>query len=561
MLKLHFNRIQAVFFIVLGIFLFISLVYSSDPFQTAKTCTDTWGTSCSDETFDDAFDPCNGTQTGTSEYVKEVYINASSFQPNDPINVTCKFQEMPNEDGVPTDEEYVYYYNTTSWIRVASWTGETGNTVNKSVTFSLNSTEGTHYVRCIIVYRDSGTVQLVSTEYCANDTTVTTGRYDNDDVNFTVAADLIPHFWNLTNYTTGAEIASGSTLTRSDLINVTANWTKAINNAFVEHNGTGTFVNYTISSFTGNWTNYTLNLSNISEFNIQTIGVRAIYANDTGYFGWNKTSPELYFTLDAGNPPNVTNFWFSRSGVDTNSTKPFNLLTIHANVSDDVGLDTVIANITYPNGTSINATMSGSSSYDEWLLWNLTFNLTLEHEQSGTYTVRIIARDIGGQEKTSGTDYDLENMTFSVTPLSGLFGTTRTCSDTFGLSCNSDDTNDTNTDDCIGTHSVSQSRKIQEVYINGNYFFPGDGIKVTCEFFESTAGDNYEYIWYYNTTTWINIWNGTGTLNEPVNKSVVFNLNYSEGTHIVRCIYSYDNPVDDECADSGLVYDNQSPIT
>jgi len=147
----------------------------------------------------------------------------------------------------------------------------------------------------------------------------------------------------------------------------------------------------------------------------------------------------------------------------------------------------------------------------------------------------------------------LINFAYASNPLK----TTKTCSDVFDSSCSDASTNDTCTDDCIGKQYPSgDDPKVVEVYISASSFFPGEAITVTCQFRETAGSKNYEYIWYYNTATWIKVWEDTSANELPVNKSVVFNLNYSEGTHIVRCIYSYDNPVDDECADSGLVYDN-----
>jgi len=171
MFKLHFNRIQAIFFIVFGIFLFINLVYSSNLFQTPRTCRDTWGSSCSVSTLDDALDPCNGTQTSANEYVKEVYINASYFFFNDAINVTCEFQETDTDPG-EKEQKYIYYYNGLNWIQIWSNISDSGGgTINQTAVFQLNATEGTHWVRCIILLSDYSP-DLDTTEYCANSSTV-----------------------------------------------------------------------------------------------------------------------------------------------------------------------------------------------------------------------------------------------------------------------------------------------------------------------------------------------------------------------------------------------------
>jgi hypothetical protein len=90
-------------------------------------------------------------------------------------------------------------------------------------------------------------------------------------------------------------------LTRNDLINASVHWNKNISyisSAVIRHNGNGSFANWSIPSpYTGNWTNYTLNLSNPTEFSTPgLINVSYIWANDT--FGLeNYTSPSHYFYL------------------------------------------------------------------------------------------------------------------------------------------------------------------------------------------------------------------------------------------------------------------------
>lgn len=399
MLKSHFNKIQAIFLIVFSIFLFISIVYSSNPFQTPKTCSNTWGSSCDSTSLDDARDPCNGTQTSTSEYVKEVYINASSFFPNDIINVTCEFQENSGLGGSTTDEEYVYYYNTTTWMRIKKWTGETGNVVNKSVAFQVNETEGTHWVRCIILLGDTDFPELDTTEYCANGTTVGTGDYDNDDINFTVTTRLTYDFWNLTNYTTGEEIASGQTYTRDDRINVSAHWNKNISYALVEHNGTGTWTNYTISSFTGNWTNYTLNLSNRSEFNAKTIGIRAIYVNDTTS-AENYTSPLLHFKLNLVEPQ-----WVEGTNYTSATCAACNV-EFRLNWTDTEELSGYIFSIINGTEFSTETVETGSSGGHSSIALDSNENVHISHSNVTGGILRYCNNTLGSWncEEISGTD-------------------------------------------------------------------------------------------------------------------------------------------------------------
>jgi hypothetical protein len=422
-MKTKFKKVWILFIVVFYIIL-LSNFSNSSPFETWKTCSQTWGQSCNSTTLDDSFkgaeglngtqpNGCNGTQSAglSYPYISEVYINATNFFPETGINVTCEFVQNV---GGSTYFEYLWYYNTTHWINIQNWTNtSSGTTFNRSANFKLNSSEGTNIIRCILSFNFSANSnQGMIPDECANVTY--SDFYDNDDVNFTITGRLTYDFWNLTNYTTGENISSGQTFNRTNLINVSAHWNKFINNAWVEHNGTGSWHNYTISNFTGNWTNYTLNLSNSSEFNVTTIAINAIYANNT-FSATNNTSPLLYFSLSAGNAPNITNFWFNYSGITTNRTNKYTNLTIYANVSDDVGLSRVTANITYPSpaGSTI-VNMTGDTS-PGWHLWNYTFGNDLHLNSTGNYAVRITAFDIGNQNKSSGNDTGSpENMNFTV---------------------------------------------------------------------------------------------------------------------------------------------------
>ncbi len=116
-------------------------------------------------------------------------------------------------------------------------------------------------------------------------------------INVTYEKYIKPVFWNLTNYTTGEVLPDGAELTRGDLINVSALWntTSSLASALANHNGTGSFANYTIPlPYTENWTNYTINLSDVTEFpKAGRINV-TIFANET--YGWgNETQPRYFY--------------------------------------------------------------------------------------------------------------------------------------------------------------------------------------------------------------------------------------------------------------------------
>jgi len=155
---------------------------SYNPFETPKTCSQIWGFSCSG-TLDDAYLGCNGTKYDPWSFgvdVQEIYINASSFFVGEGvITVTCKFQEFAGFNSY----EYIWYNNDSSsnanWIKIWNNSYNVNGPNNRTVAFKLNSTEGTHIIRCIMSYNAE------TTGNCS-----TSGdAYDNDDVNFTVTED------------------------------------------------------------------------------------------------------------------------------------------------------------------------------------------------------------------------------------------------------------------------------------------------------------------------------------------------------------------------------------
>jgi hypothetical protein len=400
------KEIWLLFVVAFFIILFSNIIFSNPgPFETGKTCSQTWGLSCNSSYDDDAFYPCNGIEyNGPNGGIEEVYINATNFFPNSGINVTCKYQELESY----VNYIYIWYYNGSDWFSIQNFTN-TSTAVfgyfNVSAVFNVNSTLGPNVVRCIYSLNMSGKGQI-PTE-CAN--TTYSFLYDNDDVNFTVTSHLTYNFWSLTDYTNGSEIASGQTYDRNTLVNVSARWNKTIYNAWVEHNGTGSWVNYTICSFPkciGNWTNYTLNLSNASEFNRKNITIRAIYATDI-YEDNNYTSPNLNFNMEPGLEPNISSYWLYPS---TNRTNLHTNLTVYANVSDDVGIFAVSANITYPNNESLILNLTGNPSNGNQT-WSFTFdteNVTLN--ETGNYTVWWVRINDTGDQITNIT----QNLTFYV---------------------------------------------------------------------------------------------------------------------------------------------------
>ena len=401
-------------------FIVINLIFGLSPdFSTPTTCSITWDDSCNSDTLNDAFNSswngthdlgCNGTLAetglGVGQDVQEVYLNATAVLLSDAINATCQF--LGGQQSGYAGTEWMFYYNGTEggWMTIANWTDTDGtpSVKNRSVVFIPNNTAGVHYLRC--TYRQ----RYDPTNFCANYTGE--GDFairDNDDLNFTVTDYLKYTFWNLTNYTTGAEIASGQTYNRTDssgntiYLNVSANWTRNVSYATIEHNGTGTFVNYSITSYIiGNWTNATINLSDATQFNRKNITINAIYANDS-FDQTNKTSPPLYFNLNPGLAPNVTSLWLEHLGTETNNTNAYTNFTIFSNVSDDVGIFSVTANLTYPNNNSITLNLTGNPNPVN-RTWNYTFEtVNIPLNETGNYTISWVKVNDTGDSQVNMT--------------------------------------------------------------------------------------------------------------------------------------------------------------
>jgi len=381
--------------IVILLFLLSLLLFSLtvksvnyEDYVKGKTCSETWGASCNLTTTNDTF---NGTECPPSSgsencYVEEIYLNASAVFPGNGINVTCKFH------GLIESHCGIFYYNTSSWVTL--YYGNCENIdQNISIEFIPNQTEGMHIIRCSISLVEFGN------QFCANST-----PFDNDDINFTVVVPLEFNFWNLTNYTTG-EIIESLVFNRTDqsgntiYLNASANWSKPLNYSVIEHNGTGTFKNYTICSKETNpceelWTNYTLNLSDATQFNRKTIALRIIASDYSGVWGFNST-PYLTFNLDPGLEPEIFGYSFSSQKANLHSN-----LTICANVSDDVGIFALKANITYPNNESViieNFVGDPNPGNQTWCFSFDEEKITLN--ETGNYTLNWIkVFDTGDQE-------------------------------------------------------------------------------------------------------------------------------------------------------------------
>ena len=489
------------------IFFIKNITSLPEKFTNPLTCWDIF-VNCDNQNTNDAPFNCNGTDPQHYCYVGKgggPKINQTYFLPDSGINITCDFWQPNGANGTM----YVWYYNGSDWYTIYENTRyETVSTgfQNVSISFKLNSSTGEHRIRCAITCEVGTSVNPDNGDFCLNVTEAPNKYYDNDDVNFTVTDYPKYDSWNLTNYTSATTIPDGANVTRNDKINASAYWNKDLSTALIQHNGTGYFQNYTFS-ISGNWTNYTLDLSNSTDFNTTgLIEVSYIWANDTygldnttspshyfylwgnsklgqiylnsstiynntaaqifckvldsdlnysisgynvtfydnstGYLGNSLTnntgwanlsytfttssfpghlnlscnitdSENLYYNetsqnsnstmLTVENPGEVLigDFWFEYLGTATNKTNLNTTLVIKANISDNVQMESVTANLTYPqNIINVNLSMTGNTSAG-WHVWNYSFNETYPLNMTGNYTVGIISKNSNGVQNIS----------------------------------------------------------------------------------------------------------------------------------------------------------------
>lgn len=356
---MKFKLLLFIFFVVFFlVFIRYSYSVSYSDFITPTNCSAFWNNSCNSTILNDASMGCNGTQHGNHagyEHVVEVYINASAVYSNYPVNATCEYHEVDNTGGNPT-YEWIWYYNGTDWATLYyNDSCDTGlgycnltQDRNKSVVFNVNSTEGIQVIRCAIGYF----FNTGSNSHCLSGGT-TSSTFDNDDINFTVVTSLNYTYWNIT-FTNGTVVSDGATLTRTDSVWATAKWSKNLSSSLVQHNGNGTLLNYTInSSFPENWTNYTLNFSNATEFKTGLINISYIWANDSFNLD-NSTSPSHYFYL----------WGFSKvNQISSNQSTIYNNTAINA-------LCKITDNITNQGINNFNVSFYGNNSFLNWSLTN-----------------------------------------------------------------------------------------------------------------------------------------------------------------------------------------------
>ncbi|MEK6875025.1 MAG: hypothetical protein AABX52_04730, partial [Nanoarchaeota archaeon] len=166
----------------------------------------------------------------------------------------------------------------------------------------------------------------------------------------------------------------------------------------------GSRFNTTMSLLTGNTYNASI-LTTIGDspgqWNITFIG------NDTNT-NTNNTI-QTNFTVNDNTVPRVTNISPS-SGLSFNQSTN---ISISANVTDNFAVDTVLANVTLPNGTIRSITLRNNSGNID--IWNNTFT---ETRLPGTYNVTFIANDTRSNINSSVTTFFISNDTTNPTVIS-----------------------------------------------------------------------------------------------------------------------------------------------
>lgn len=248
----------------------------------------------------------------------------------------------------------------------------TNNTFYNS-TFSITSLTGTYTLRII-----------------ANDSSIHNNINSSETTTFTVGDVIAPNVTNVTPIT-------GTNYAQNTAVNISANVTDNINVSTVLANITlpnGTINQITLNNRSLINYNGTFNITGA----VGTYTIRII-ANDTSN---NVNSSETTtFTIGDVILPTVTNLT-PASGTNflTNT-----VVNISANVTDNIAISMVLANITFPNGTINQIALSNRSLN----IYNSTFSTT---GNAGTYLVKIIANDtsnnINSSETTTFTIGDVE---------------------------------------------------------------------------------------------------------------------------------------------------------
>ncbi len=297
----------------------------------------------------------------------------------------------------------------------------------------------------------------------------------------------------------------------------------AISGVFIENNFTGSSIphNDTVATFGGNA--YYFNLGSLAA----GLYVWKEYANDTTN-NWNSTGN--YWNYIINKASSTTNLFIN----ETREEKTFNINTVTNftaqlinPLSGNVELWTNFSDGIYKlwtGGTSPLINLTSMQSIGRWI-WTANFS------ENQNYT--------GSTETWFVNVVNLTN---------------KTCSSTWGFSCDGVAPDSDNTFDTCPTSSSANDEHVIEVYVNATTVTANDWIEAKCGM-DPFSISNEHYIWYYNTTAWRMLLSGNSPGSANYNLSTVFRLNNTPGTHWIRCIIDWDGE-NDFCADLGSFFDN-----
>jgi hypothetical protein len=335
-----------------------SWLFAIDPaakvcgFQSPCYC----GAACNNggEPGDGTIDTCSDGDTNW-EFVNDIRVNdlnGSYFGTGDTVEICVDFDCDSSNWG---DRVTIAYTDSSSlpWVNsniiFETICDNTNlNTFCQNVT--LSNYVGTHHVRGKIVWVGTANQICSGQQY-----------RDHDDINFTVLERRGANFiqWDLDN---GTNIGNNLNVIRGKNITAFVEWDKPIQNAIVTHNGDGIFKNYNILIFNENWTNYTFDTSNISEF------------SNIGPVNTDITSWDLYFNLsNTTSPQKIFNIYASLK-INQSWMRPYvmyngTLTNIGCQVTDEF-LDVPYSNInvSFYNNVSgyLGSSLTNSTGWANW---------------------------------------------------------------------------------------------------------------------------------------------------------------------------------------------------
>ncbi|MCD6381839.1 MAG: hypothetical protein J7L43_02585, partial [Candidatus Aenigmarchaeota archaeon] len=154
---------------------------------------------------------------------------------------------------------------------------------------------------------------------------------------------------------------------------------------------------------------------NVSSLSVGSANTSVAVNSSTGKAHYGAGFSNVNVVLSAGAPPNITYIWVDEETTQITKANLYTNAIVYTYAYDDVGLKNVILNLTYPDGI----TTTGSFQHVSGDLWRFIFGNNddgIELNETGNYTIRVNAEDIGGQKKYSGEDAGCpENYTLNVT--------------------------------------------------------------------------------------------------------------------------------------------------